>query len=912
MLDLLLLWLLVEVLGVLCLPLSFTLLHNLPDRGWAFSKILSIVVVAFCIWFPLVCVPLLPYSRWFIAGVMVLLSAGGGYALWKMRQQFQCFVRRNRTYVVMVECVFTGMMALLGVLRSYNPNIQGFEMFMDEGFVSAIMRSPHFPPNDMWLSGYSINYYYYTHYTIATLAKLLGQSPSIAFNTGISLFFGLTAVNLFGVACNIVAWSRHYRRRRLMDQSERLQLTSDRDIERSELLAGIPFGCVGVFMGLILGNLAATQQWWQEHGNAGYHFNWFTPSRVIANTINEFPAFSFLLSCFHAHVLTMAFTILCIALAFNCLLAEDVQGLALFGRGWRLPVNLGLTALILGGLFTMNGWDYPTYSVLVLVCLMLQQGFACKAVHRSLLHWSLFLHIALITFCVIALSYIFYLPFYLHFNSPSQGIGVTNAAYRSPLSDELLIYGLFAFVFLSLLLASALKRPLRSRGDAGDGLGGDVSSASHVAMSALHEQVSALAAVSMTRGNAPYRFLSGGYGGGSAHIALSRLRSTLAVSRRSAAVVAVQKDEGGEPARTVEVGDAVDEVCARPATWAQRFSTTVWHSHLTHGVLVGVSAFLVGGLILLRCLPANNATLIVCCELVLLGTVLLFYHAANRAHAFTLLCGVAAFTVVAGCELFFLKDIFAGGGSQRMNTVFKFYFQAWALLSLAAAAGLYYIWDCFWPARSHRAWLRWCQQGAVTLWGMLLLLLVAAALVYPLIAPSVRLARIDVLHPQPYLATNFDLDGLAYMESCAPPVCDFATEGDYKAIRWLNAHITGAPVIVEALGNDYRYNGRVSTFTGLPTLMGWVGHEEQWRINWLNAQGTNHWSIFNRRVQDIEKIYTSPSAEVVLSLMARYHAQYLYVGPYEYKKYGGAHLERYITFMQMVYNDDGVCIYKVM
>jgi len=62
---------------------------------------------------------------------------------------------------------------------------------MDEGFIAAIMRSPNLPPNDMWFAGYSINYYYYAHYTIAMLAKLLGQSPSIAFNTGICIIFGL-------------------------------------------------------------------------------------------------------------------------------------------------------------------------------------------------------------------------------------------------------------------------------------------------------------------------------------------------------------------------------------------------------------------------------------------------------------------------------------------------------------------------------------------------------------------------------------------------------------------------------------------------------------------------------------------------------------------------------------------------
>lgn len=84
-----------------------------------------------------------------------------------------------------------------------------------------------------------------------------------------------------------------------------------------------------------------------------------------------------------------------------------------------------------------------------------------------------------------------------------------------------------------------------------------------------------------------------------------------------------------------------------------------------------------------------------------------------------------------------------------------------------------------------------------------------------------------------------------------------------------------------------------------------------WRVNWLNAPGTNHQFLFNQRSKDVGQIYTSTSRFTVIALMRRYNARYLYVGPYEYKKYGDAQLDRYSAFMQPVYSNDGVTIYKV-
>src|SRR5438552_14225588 len=213
MFELLQMWALVEVVGFICLPLTVTVFHNLPDRGWAFSKAISLALLAFCVWLPLMYFHVLPFSQVFIAGVLLVILAFSLLGFARTRQAILKLLRVNFIYIIASEIVFLGMVFLLGWIRSYVPDIHSFEMFMDEGFIAAILRSPHFPPNDMWLSGYPINYYYYAHFTIAVLAKLLGQSPSVAFNTGICIFYGLTAVNLFGITSNIVSWARYLRKR---------------------------------------------------------------------------------------------------------------------------------------------------------------------------------------------------------------------------------------------------------------------------------------------------------------------------------------------------------------------------------------------------------------------------------------------------------------------------------------------------------------------------------------------------------------------------------------------------------------------------------------------------------------------------------------------------------------------------
>jgi len=904
-------WVLVEVLGLLCLPLTITVFHNLPDRGWAFSKAIGIALLAFCVWLPLMSVQVLPFSQLFIAVVLFILCAFSIFGFVRVRQALIALVRAHIFYIIVCEVIFLGMVFLLGWIRSYGPNIQNFEMFMDEGFLAAIMRSPHFPPNDMWLSGYSINYYYYAHFTIAMLAKLLGQSPSIAFNTGICIFFGLTAVNLFGVTSNIVSWARYQRRRtvtvsgtserRLWPAFLRRRQTADKPQHHDRysdqpgtvlpsLSSAIPFGLLTILMGEVLGNLASTQQWWKAHDDLPPEY-WFNTTRIIDKTINEFPAFSFLLSCFHAHVLALAFTIVAIALAFNLFLEYGGdgkgRGLRVFGSGWRLPLNLGVTALILGGLFTMNGWDFPTYLTLTIICIGLQQWMAYQSRFRIDLVLDVFTVVAALT----ALSFFLYAPFYLSFVSPSQGIGIVSATDRSAIRDEVLIYGLFVFIYVSLLVVNLVRPRLFAKifsseqSLALDSSKSDQMNLPQVGQENMQVSYSSglLTTASGSHRTAPIQQLEEGTV--SRNVVSVPLMGTL-----SSADQHLEEDTASLDVVAAPLAGTENQSPDRLPPTSRRFTLPDWLDLRVISVVV-----ILGVTLLAFTIMKNGLTFAVAFTIAALGTALALYHLHDRPRAFTLLLGAFAFGLVAMTEIVFLKDVFAGS-YPRMNTVFKFYFQAWALLSITCGAALYFVYEGFQSAVSVKGWQRWVGRGGQVIWSAALLVFFLAGMVYPIVGSYQRTNH--------YTQRTNSLDGLNYLQSYDP--------SDYAAIRWLNSHVQGGPVIVEAFnpqGGDYSDYGRISAFTGLPTLMGWAGHEYQWRVNWLNdAYNAND---FYHRGADISAIYTNPNPDTVLSLMNRYNAHYLYVGSLEKTTYPQANLNRFSGFMQRVYSANGVTIYRV-
>ncbi len=881
-------WLFIEALGLAGAPLTMTVLRNLPDRGWALSKPLSLLALGWLVWFPLSLNAALPFNRAWLIGSLAVFVAGNGALLVFVRRTREALTRLLREswdYIALTEALFAAAFALMIWVRSFTPAVVDTEKFMDEAFLAAIWRAPHLPPPDPWLSGYAINYYYFGHFLMALIAKLLGTTPAVAFNVAVGLTFALAAVAIFCVASNLAAAARG----------------AGRSLAPAALA-----GALSVFLTLIAGNFNGAQVWlqnaeqavktvpalhgsvwaWWTHRELWTSYDWWSPSRVIPNTINEFPSFSFVLADLHAHVLALPFAALAVGLAFNLLLGRE-RGLSVFGaRQW--PLGLLVSGLALGGLYVINGWDLPTYLGLALLTLAIQQWLA----HERMLTRALLADVARCVAALVALVFLLYLPFYLTFSSPSEGVGLVPGSLRTPVGYVWDMFALPAFIALSYL-AWRLGPWL-----------------SHAALPALAD----------------------GLPRGAVERLVRRLADVPGVALAATPLLALA---------------ALSWLTRQSVGWTLLWamvvvllgaSLIVWWTDL-HTIVTGAAPA-----------PARRV---------------------SRADVMAMLLIGTAAALLGACEVIFLRDVFSGGpygalaADFRMNTVFKFYYQVWLLLGIASGPLLLWLAgalgramigvpaemaaeavgvvapsameaapalaaarasgaadatrelsarddeDDDGPFGVRRAPLddtlttmarraqpggaaRWARRGGAGVWALALAGLLLAALVYPILAVSAR-------------SDNFSLprslDGTAYMAH------DATNQGDAQAIAWLNTHVSGDPVIVEAAQyNEYTHLGRISAFTGLPTLIGWGGHEEQWRYNWLAQPGRAN--VLGERLNAVKLIYTSSNDAFVLSLLSSYRVRYVYVGAAERQTYG-PQADHFSTFLTRVYQQAGVTIYAV-
>ncbi len=241
----------------------------------------------------------------------------------------------------------------------------------------------------------------------------------------------------------------------------------------------------------------------------------------------------------------------------------------------------------------------------------------------------------------------------------------------------------------------------------------------------------------------------------------------------------------------------------------------------------GIAAALFAGSLLALADLAGPAV-IVALALIALGAV--FSRRIGPAERALWLLIAAGFACVAIPEVVYLRDSFDGGPFARMNTIFKFGYQGWVLLAIAAACVL--PWAAAWLGR--RSWPVWAAGTAVAL-------LLGA--VYPYAGTY---ARKDAFRSTP------TLDGLGWLRERAP--------GDPAAIDWLRTHTPGDAVVLEGFGADYSAfgHGRISTFTGRSTVLGWAGHE----LQWSHDPGS--------RAADVKTLYTTTDDATAKALIARY------------------------------------------
>src|SRR5947209_3750501 len=178
-------WLVVEVIGLIGLPIAFVAFRRLPDRGYAFARPLSILVGAYLFWL-LLSLHLLPNRPGSIVWCFIGLGAISAVLFRRHRAAMAAELGERWAVILTVEAVFAIVLFAGAHLRSYIPEIAGTEKPMDFMYLNAASRSHFYPPPDPWLAGASVSYYYFGYVIQAMLGKLAALSTSVTFNVAIA------------------------------------------------------------------------------------------------------------------------------------------------------------------------------------------------------------------------------------------------------------------------------------------------------------------------------------------------------------------------------------------------------------------------------------------------------------------------------------------------------------------------------------------------------------------------------------------------------------------------------------------------------------------------------------------------------------------------------------------------------
>ena len=859
-------WLALALIGLLTLPLTFGLFYHLPDRGYALSRSLGLLLVSYFVWFN---------SSWglfqnrfstIIMGLILLTIINAWFAR-RYQAELRHFFSEQHTAIFMVEGVFLAIYGFFIFLRLRNPDLWqpwlGGEKMLEIGFLSAIVKSATMPPYDPFFAGGIINYYYYGLFIVNILIKLTGIEPTIAFNLAVPSLAALTAISVFSLARN------------LSPQSIKSNQT---------ILSGLLAVIFVIFMGNIeggmqflrnLGQVATLKvestvpglatialaadglrQVWS--GASLNTYNFWDPTRVIPETINEFPYFSFLFADLHPHMIGIPFTVLFLSLAYNWFNSEREETkmeredakvsempeetaerenteasetseheetkiseespsrpfafLRPFASSFRAlsphfvfsRSRFFALPFVLGALAVINTWDLPTYLGVMVAAFMLNQYRQTEGELTKGQTLRLFINGAAFGLAILVTTYVMYWPFFAHYQALDVGLGLVHT--QTPLDAHLKIWGFFIFIIISWLVISLIHPTTRH---------------------------SFLRAVSLGL-------------------------------------------------RRWNVAPHLYEIYQRLVTRAMPLYQ------------LGLSSLGLVALFMVMLYGLGYRVPAYLLPLLLLAIILLFRRELSPKMAYLGILFFTGLLVLLGVEIFFLRDFLGGGDYYRMNTLFKFFTQVWVMFGIAAAI----IFPQLWNRSSH--W-HWTWQ---LLWRIACFALLLTCLVYPPLATQTRLND-RFPGERPKMDT---LDGLAYMTVGQfewPAGNPIKLKYDYQAIHWLQENVTGTPIIAEAKVGYYREGGmRVAAYTGLPSILGGLHQGEQRYASQIGA-----------RDMPVNEFWSNPDPNRTLELMQQLNIDYVYIGQVERATHGGQIQQKFDQLieqsaLQLVFENEQTRIYK--
>ncbi len=802
-------YLAIGLLGLIAYPIVRVVFHGLPDKGYPFSRLAGMILMAFFTW--------LAGSTWFtfskltIGMVLLLLLAASSFLAFRQRSELLEEIKTRKKYFITVEGLVLVLFLISLGIRYGNPDLwhpwKGGEKPMDLSYFTAVLKSTVFPPYDPWYAGGYINYYYFGFVLVGVPTKLLGIMPAIAYNLILPTLFALTGIGAFSVGWNLFA-----RKRKSTDEEEV-------SIKANTLRATFA-GIVSVFTVLVMGNLGTLRMLWQglqrlvapggiiDGASFGDRFIWFfqglgkfiggaklpyaigdwywIPSRALpGEAITEFPFFTFTYADLHAHMIDLSITLLVIGWGLGLLLGRWNWRQEKRLKPWFLFAATSLFGgMAIGIMRATNTWDFPTYlllSCLVVLYTVIRYAEVPTWLLTGRANWlRKSVYCAGILALLVGSAMLCGLPFTSKYGQSYGSIQLWTGDH-SPMASYLVHWGVQLFVIITWFVWET-REWLAS---------------------------TPLSSLKKLRPYAGYLQ------------ALAVLFGLLLV------LITIL------------------------------------------GVKIGWLAGILGGWALVLMLRPGQSD----------SKRLVFF-----------MTGTALFLTL------FVEMFVLVGDIGRMNTVFKFYYQAWTFFGLSAAAAL--VWLI--PAVS----TRW-KSSVSAIWQVVLALLLFGAALYPITAAT------DKVRDRMSAETPATLDGLEFMATSdyydQDAILDL--DRDYKAILWMQQNVKGSPVIVEANTVEYRWGNRFTIYTGLPGILGWNWHQRQQR-GYIDS---NEIAV---RLERISSFYQTTDLQTALDFLSDYHVKYIILGQMEQAYFQGDGLNKFDQYngkyWKEVFSEQETVIYEVI
>lgn len=842
-------WLVMTLFGLVVWPLLFVAFPGLADRGYGFAKIFGTFLISWIAWFLSGTVRL---PLWSPDGVRLIALVLGVVALLvalRNREKMRGYIREHARLLLTIEALWLVMYLAFVLVRLSNPDLWttgfGGEKPMDVAYLNGILRSTIFPPIDPWYAGGFLNYYYYGWVIVGTPILFLQMVSALAYNLILPSLFAATGVGAFSAAFSVV--NALGRRTPPRNTAYSLPLPNHEEGEPTEgsrakalTRLGNPYiaGIAALLLAAVFGNLDTPRVMLQglersgEFTEYGYDRETFSPMEFLKQEYEAehgAPPDEVTMAGLALRSQNLSFSE---RLRYEFTFKRDQIRMVLTGLGKflteRIPPSINA-----------DRWFWGPSRVIA-------EGNDEQAITE--------------------------MPYFTF---------VYGDLHAHMIAMPLMLFAV-AFVFNELVLAGRERRGLISRILA-VALGG-LTIGMFQAINTWDWPTFTLLAVlglgyawwlSWRRITRRSLWAMLAYVGGFVVVNyFVRMPYTLWFASN---YTSLNTWDGPKTAlwMYLDIYGLFLFIILTLLVW----ETARWLRATRVRSLRGKLPYLVGGLgviavVVFAAIVASvtdyQVALIVLPLVAWIG--LLFFRPGQSAPMqFVLVLIGLALCITLGVEVVVLA-----GDNGRQNMVFKFYIQAWLLLSIACGAGF------AWLLESSDSWRGWLRAA----WFVPLVLMSVAAALFPIMATAGKAVyRLSSDVPPTLNGADFIRYAQGYStESIAQTFYPVDMAADAEAITWLQDNVQGSPTIIEGVTKDvlYTWGGRISIQTGLPTVIGWDHHQRQQRTLEPLA------SFVNQRIANVNYFYRTDDLEGAWRILAHYNVEYVVVAGLERARYVGS------------------------